>query len=357
MIITCPRCSTRYVIDPAVLVPDGRAVGCSNCGHHWTQQPPQRESKMPPAAAAGSAEEAAKTLAQPEPAAGKPEEAGEDLPTSDAPLDGAAEPGIEPESEAEGEPGGDAEPRVSGGEKIEPETADAVPLEPAGAPAGVADEQPKNQDRERREPSVPEEQTRPMQPESQAEAGDSPPSAFGSAVGAEPIPAALRKGTPPAEPGGRNRKKKPSVAMLAGIGALAALIVIAVGAILARGPIVSAIPDAAGFYRALGFGGEEFGAGLEIRDVRSGRRRDGADEILTIEGMVANVTDEPLDLPAIRVSLSDADGEELQFETVRLDRPVLPPGETVSFEARITNPSAIVRRVKVKFQPPSGDGH
>jgi hypothetical protein len=169
----------------------------------------------------------------------------------------------------------------------------------------------------------------------------------------EPIPAALREGKSPAERGNRNRKKTPSVAMLAGLGALAALIGIAVVVVLARGPIVAAIPDAAGFYRAVGLLGDEPGAGLEIRDVRSARRRDGADEVLTIEGIVANVTDEPLDLPMIRVSLSDADGEELQFVTVPPDQPVLPAGETVSFEARIANPSAIVRRVKVKFDSPS----
>ena len=113
------------------------------------------------------------------------------------------------------------------------------------------------------------------------------------------------------------------------------------------------MPATAGLYRGVGLLGDAFGAGLEIRDVRSARRRDGADEILTIEGIVANVTDEPLDLPVIRVSLSDADAEELQSVTAEPETDNLPPGETVAFEARIVNPSALVRRVKVKFTPPN----
>ena len=169
----------------------------------------------------------------------------------------------------------------------------------------------------------------------------------------EPIPASLRKSRLPAEPTKQNKKKKPSVAMLAGIGALVALLVIVVVLVLARGPLVSAFPGAGGLYRVVGLLGDEVGAGLEIRDVRTARQRDGADEMLTIEGTVANVTDEPLDLPSIRVSLSDADGEEIQFVSVPPEMPTLPPGENVSFEARIANPSAIVRRVKVKFVPPS----
>jgi predicted Zn finger-like uncharacterized protein len=43
MIITCPNCETRFNVNPAALVPDGRAVKCMRCGHTWTERPPPIE--------------------------------------------------------------------------------------------------------------------------------------------------------------------------------------------------------------------------------------------------------------------------------------------------------------------------
>ncbi len=40
MILTCPECATRYLVDPAALAPDGRQVRCAKCQHSWWEQPP-----------------------------------------------------------------------------------------------------------------------------------------------------------------------------------------------------------------------------------------------------------------------------------------------------------------------------
>jgi predicted Zn finger-like uncharacterized protein len=40
MILTCPRCSTRYHVDAAGLSAGGRIVRCASCGERWKVKPP-----------------------------------------------------------------------------------------------------------------------------------------------------------------------------------------------------------------------------------------------------------------------------------------------------------------------------
>ena len=40
MIVSCPSCTTRYLIDPTELGGEGRTVRCAKCSHTWREQPP-----------------------------------------------------------------------------------------------------------------------------------------------------------------------------------------------------------------------------------------------------------------------------------------------------------------------------
>lgn len=47
MIITCPACSTRYVVPDSAIRPEGRTVRCAKCRHSWFQEGPPRPAAPP----------------------------------------------------------------------------------------------------------------------------------------------------------------------------------------------------------------------------------------------------------------------------------------------------------------------
>jgi predicted Zn finger-like uncharacterized protein len=61
MIITCPSCSARYVVDPAKIGAAGRTVKCAKCAHAWAQPAPTPEEVADSAAAAPAERSAAAT--------------------------------------------------------------------------------------------------------------------------------------------------------------------------------------------------------------------------------------------------------------------------------------------------------
>src|SRR5690348_5296930 len=40
MIVVCPQCSTRYLVDPRALGAGGRRVRCAQCANTWHHKPP-----------------------------------------------------------------------------------------------------------------------------------------------------------------------------------------------------------------------------------------------------------------------------------------------------------------------------
>ena len=47
MIVTCPSCAVRYLVDARALGAKGRMVRCARCSHTWHQAPPETEIEPP----------------------------------------------------------------------------------------------------------------------------------------------------------------------------------------------------------------------------------------------------------------------------------------------------------------------
>lgn len=210
MILTCPNCPTRYLVDPARLGSVGRLVRCGRCGYTWHQIPPA------------------------------------DMPAS-----------------------------------VEP------------APDSIA--------------------LRPIPPGSN-------------------LPAIWRK---------RRR---------GGLGwALLAVLVaaIAFGGLFARERIVAAWPPAANLYSAIGIVTAAPEQGLVVRNVSSRRVLDNGEELLVVQGEVANLSKETKDVPPLRGALRDARQHDVQEWTFTVGEAELMAGGVVRFSTTLKNPASEAIEVSI----------
>jgi predicted Zn finger-like uncharacterized protein len=288
MIIACPRCETSYAVDAAQFGPRDRVVRCSACDFRWSQRPDET---------AGS-------------------DTGEGSPPASPIADVADAPDrLQPIREAE----------PMGREAPLPEPASAVDKATAAETVALL---PDGQVR-----YTLQEQASPPPPQDGAGV-EAAATTTGEAPGAE-------------QPDGRFG---PSV--VAGMAALATIVALAAILVLLRQPIVSALPNAAGLYGLIGLAPDPLGHGLEIREVASRRERVGRANVLSVTGIVANVSGQREPLPPLRVSLYDPADEELQSVTVPHAQESLGAGESVRFEATIPGSRADAQRLRVGFTSP-----
>ena len=122
------------------------------------------------------------------------------------------------------------------------------------------------------------------------------------------------------------------ILFLAVIGGLAA------GLYFGRSQVLALVPAAAPLYQMVGLMPPPAGVPLELRDVKIARRLVEGEQVVVVEGMVSNATDEPQSVPLLRASLIDAKGNEVESWTFAASVTTLPPGGAAGFETIAKNP-------------------
>jgi len=279
MILTCPACSTQYVVKDGAIPPQGRQVRCASCRHSWHQDPDEQAEVA--AAAPLPPEET-----QPEDYAEAPPP-----PAEASDYDAPAEEAI-PDYVEEG-------PRDDGAEQV----SWAEP--PMGTPIPPAEEEPADAAEvpaEGYDPRSLEEQ--PHEPVSVADDDDFSPFA--------------QRDLP-------ERRRRPLLTLL-----LVALVIAALAAafwFLAPAEWKARVGLAA--------------AGdtpLQLMMTHSDRQRlASGNELLAISGRVINPTDEQQKVPPIYAQLHDAGGKLVYSWTIAPPARTLPPGASASFNSAEVN--------------------
>jgi len=358
MIITCQNCQTHYSVNVGA-IGGGMSVRCANCGNTWHQNPVQATRPMPqpmpmPMAPAPQPQQpiyAEQTPFQ-QPAASPPPPPPPPLPEPIPEPEPAPEPEPEPAPEPEPEPAPELEPEApaeaAGGDEMEaadefeaagasedalsPEQLDEMFGEDteSGAFQSLAETKGSDDDEE---PPIDDPDTIPEP---------------------EPIPQVLS-----AEDDGSIDdldEKKGGKGKIIGIAAAVLIIALGAGVFFGKSFIVGLWPGAVDIYAMVGLGGDELGAGLDIRNVKSSREVDGGVDVLVVRGVVANISEEDRQVPMIRVSLFDGGGEEIQHVVAAPVKSRLPGGATVGFRAQLAEPSPLARRLEVTFSADKKDG-
>ena len=319
MIITCQNCQTHYSVNLNALS-GGRNVQCGNCGNSWYQNPVQTPEAMAPQPVYAEQMAPAQPV-QPAPAPPPPPEP-ETVP----------EPVPEPEPEPAPEPKvaeeGQAEAPEQGAESVGEE--DALSLDQLDKMFGE-DIEPDaffggddaGNDEGKSEPIDPDQLPEP-----------------------DPIP---KVSSVHDEDTDGDADAKKGSGKIIGITTAVALIALGSSAFFGRGFIIDLWPQASDYFAMVGLGGDELGAGLDIRNVKSSREVENGIDVLVIRGTVANIAEEDRMVPMIRVSLYDGEGVEVQQVIAAPLKSRIPPGAKIGFKAKLSEISALAGRLEVTF--------
>lgn len=155
-----------------------------------------------------------------------------------------------------------------------------------------------------------------------------------SGPGPAPSAAALYR----AQQGERMRKERARAAVFAWTGAGAAVAASAAGAVVFRQDVAEFWPRSASAYAAFGFDVNVYG--LEVDGLTVERAFEGPTPILLVSGEVRNIGRDDKPAPPLRITLRDAEENELYEVVHALDARMIEAGGALPFLVRLDNPPA-----------------
>ena len=335
MIISCPNCSTTYKVDNATLGPQGKSVRCSNCEHQWHQLPvqaaPMRQAPayapQPQMQPAGMIDPTmlqdqirAQMLAMvttsqiPQPA--------QIQSANQSPLEPIPDPKVMPKPEPETE---EAPPSQEDLDKMFGEDEPQPPVSLMGGDEADVDDGFNSLDDIPDPDPIPESlMSKDAYDEDEDEDEDEEEEEDGSGV---------------------------SIGLIIGIVFLLLIIGTALGGFFLRDMVQELVPQTKPLYEMIGLN-DPLGTGLDIQDVRSQREQDGIIEVLAVTGNIVNISEKLRVVPLIRISLFNAEHEEVQFINLAPDMAEIPAGEKMNFKGSIMSPASKAKKMEVTFAVP-----
>lgn len=114
-----------------------------------------------------------------------------------------------------------------------------------------------------------------------------------------------------------------------------------------RASVVRFVPQTASLFASVGLPINL--RGLSFDDVKTSVDTQDGVTVLVVQGTIANLTRQPLEVPRLRFAVRNAGGYEVYAWTALPSEPVLAPGDRAPFRSRLASPPADAQDIIVRF--------
>ena len=148
-----------------------------------------------------------------------------------------------------------------------------------------------------------------------------------------------------------SKSQKRSIGKIIGIGVVVFLIALLTALFFARGMIMDLLPITKIIYETIGLS-EKVGAGLSLSKPKIDYGTEEDKPILVVQGVIANVSEDPRPVPMLKVILKDSNKKDIQTKLAPPLRNELPAGERMRYKITVVKPSPRARSIAVIFVKP-----